>query len=109
MSNDVRTLGMDLGIRRSLRWRAFRRGLLVCVLLALFVEFRGVPHLRLSDPGRLHAQDGVDYWGVTGLRQVNSGRLRSAAPLIALLPLERSLVSYASEAASSLFGTITQP
>ena len=89
---------MDLGLRRSLRWRRLRRWLVMLTLLALFVEFRGVPHFRLTDRSRPRASQ-VDYWSPLGMRQLGGG-----GPLIVLVPLDRSLTTYAREGVQALLG-----
>lgn len=91
---------MDLGLRRSLRWRRVRRWLVMLTLLALFVEFRGVPHFRLTDRSRPRASQ-VDYWSPLGMRQLGGGG--SKPPLIVLVLLDRSLTAYAREAGTALY------
>ena len=95
---------MDLGLRRSLRWRRVRRWLLMLSLLALFVEFRGVPHFRLTDRSRPRAVR-IEYWSPLGVRREVAG-LGTRPPLIVLVRLDRSLWSYAQEAGSELYGKI---
>ncbi len=94
---------MDLGLRRSLRWRRVRRWLVMLTLLGLFVEFRGVPHFRLSDRSRPRGGQ-VEYWSPLGVREMGEGG--PTPPLIVLLRLDRSLWSYAREAGSELYDKI---
>ena len=96
---------MDLGLRRSLRWRRVRRWLLMLTLLALFVEFRGVPHFRLTDRSRPRAVR-IEYWSPLGMRDVAGLGMRP--PLIVLVRLDRSLWSYAQEAGSELYDKIAR-
>lgn len=85
---------LDLGLRRSLRLRTVRRWALLVVLLGTFVEYQGLLHVRLSFPGQERAFT-PDYWSLTGKRRYAAPN----APLFALLPMERSVLSYASEGA----------
>lgn len=97
---------MDLGLRRSLRWRRMRRWLVMLTLLALFVEIRGIPHFRLTDRSRPQANQ-VDYWSPLGMRQIGGGG--SKPPLIVLVPLDRSLTAYAREAGITLYAELVGP
>lgn len=101
---DTRRRGFDAGVDRRSRYRAIRRKLVLLAMLLAFVEFVGTPHLRVSyaQPGRRGVISIAEYWGVTGARTLRAGGVASTCPLIVLLPLDRSLVSYAGDGIDSL-------
>jgi len=90
--------GFDAGLLAAARWRAARRWAFLLLGLALFVETAGTPFLRLSySKVGEHVQSGR-YVGIFGARRIVAGELAPACPLIVLVPLDRSIVSYAAEA-----------
>ncbi len=92
--------GFDAGLYRAQRWRAVRRWSLLLGSLLLFVEWHGVPYLRTQWEGAdRQRMSTARYWSVTGGRVE---RVNGIAPLIALFPLERSVVSYGKEALEDL-------
>lgn len=93
---------LDLGLRRSMRWRRVRRWIVMASIVVAFLEFMGLPHLRLSVPGS-HSRGMPPYWSVTGMRHVSVPH----EPLIVLLPLERPLLESVSEAAAGAWAKLT--
>ena len=83
--------GFDGGLSRRLRWRKLRRKALFLVAAVCFVEFAGLPCVRMQPDGR-----SAYYIGVTG---VHAPQGRGALPLIVLRPLDRSLWRIALDAA----------
>jgi len=83
-------------------WRRLRRFTLFVLLVGLVVEFVGVPGLRWTyqeqPGGRIVAADYVSPVGRT--RRTASG-FGGTCPLIVMVPLKRSLLSYARELLSS--------
>ena len=97
--------GFDAGILRVQRRRLRRRQLVLVLGLAIAVEILGVPALRTSytaeaSSGRiLHAR----YWApVHGAIDLRPGQVAPNCPLIVLVPLDRSLISYAGDALRAL-------
>lgn len=82
---------MDLGLRRSLWLRGLRRIVVLALLLGAFVEVMGLPHVRLLDPERSRWHREPIYWSVTGWARFEGRN----TPLLVLIPLRRSLQSYA--------------
>ena len=90
-------MGFDAGLHASARWRAARRWILLILGLALFIELAGVPHLRwtyVEQDGRVRSGQ---YLSVTGTKPLVAGQVAPTCPLIALVPLDRSLWSYTIE------------
>ena len=97
-TRELRMLGFDVEVERRARWLAVRRWLVLVAILVAFVEFQGVPHLRMTyveEGGRVRSGE---YWSLMGPRTVVAGDVAPTCPVIALVPLERSLWSYAKEA-----------
>ena len=90
---DRRRDGFDAGLYRRSFFRSARRKLLAAGLLVAFVEILGVPQIRLShgDHGKRAA-----YLGITGVEEAPRNRI-GAEPLVRLVPLPRSVISYARE------------
>lgn len=86
---------LDAGIVGASLWRAFRRVLIFAALFASLIEFGGVPHLRVSYVKQGGIIRAARYWSVTGPRIVTAGEFAPTCPLILLVPLEKSLASYA--------------
>ena len=91
---------MDAGLNRSLFLRAWRRRAVMLILCALFVEFCGLPGVRI-DQGPNGAQ--ARYLCVDGMRRLSTSVTGRETPLIVLVPLERSVLSYARGAGESLW------
>jgi len=104
MNDELREIGFDAGIRHASRRRSLRRALISLALLLAFVQFLGTPYLRTSytEPDRRGVILDASYLGVTGSRTLRAGDVATTCPLIVLLPLDRSLVSYAGDAIDSL-------
>ena len=98
MALPEQTRVFDRDVWARSRWRAVRRALIAVIAVAGFVEWMGLPEVRLvgSDRGRV-----ATYLGVHGVREVPRD---SVEPLVVFRPLERSLLSYASEALSGSEG-----
>lgn len=89
------TQGFDAGLHAAQRWRALRRWALLLVGLAVFVELAGLPVLRVTYVEQGGQIRSGTYLGLAGRRTIVAGELAPTCPLIALVPLERSLTSYA--------------
>lgn len=91
------------GMERQQARRRLRRTLLLLTAALLFIEFAGVPHMRVTYTytGRSSASRmlAAQYWGPFGGKPAQAGQYGEGCPLIVLIPLEKSLVSYAREAA----------
>jgi len=98
-----------LGVSGSRPGLARSRNLLViAVVLALFVEIAGLPHLRVSYEYRGRASDptiiSAQYLSITGMRRVGFTEMPSGSmPLVALLPLERSLIDYGRNVSATVW------
>lgn len=90
--------GFDAGLHTAARWRAARRWALLVLGLALFLEAAGAPCLRLSYTEVGDRVQSGQYVGLFGVRRVVAGEFAPTCPLIVLVPLDRSIVSYAAEA-----------
>ena len=90
--------GYDVGIYRERRKRKIRRAVIFIAFIFCFVEFIGLPQLRMR-PERKPAY----YVGFAGAQRAHITR---KAPLVVLMPLKRSLVHYAKNAASNIWGSI---
>jgi len=88
--------------RRRFRKRIRRLALLLLVLGG-FVEIAGVPYLRASyeyrGSGHYKQIHRATYVSVTGARSVRAGQYAEGCPIVLLIPLERSLLSYGKDAA----------
>ena len=95
--------GLDAGITASRRWRSLRRMAIFLFGIALFAETYGTPHLRLSyvEVGG-YIRSGT-YIGMSGTRTLVAGEVAQICPLVALVPLERSLTHYAFESWEALY------
>ncbi len=67
--------------------------MLVCV-----IEFIGVPHVRVTYIERGGRILSGQYWSITGSKSLSAGDVSPECPLIAMIPLEESLVSMAATA-----------
>lgn len=94
-TRELRMLGFDVDVERRARWLAARRWLVLIAILVAFLELQGVPHLRLSYEEQGGRVVSGTYCSVTGLRRIAAGDVAPTCPLIAVVPLERSLFSYA--------------
>lgn len=94
--------GFDAGLHAAQRWRALRRWALLLIGLAVFVELAGLPALRVTYVEQGGQIRSGTYLGLAGRRTIVAGELAPTCPLIALVPLERSLTSYAREGWDSL-------
>ncbi len=86
---------LDAGIVRGSDWRAFRRMVLFVAMIVCVVEFIGVPSLRVTYTERGGRILSGQYWSITGSKTLSAGDVSSECPLIAMIPLEESLVSMA--------------
>jgi hypothetical protein len=89
----------DLGMRRSLRIRSFRRWIIMAGIVVAFLEFKGMPHVRLTDPARGYRADAIQYWSVTGTSRYRGPH----SPLIVLIPMERPVFDVATDTARALW------
>ena len=109
MDDELREIGFDAGIGHASRRRSLRRAVILLALLLAFVQFVGTPHLRMSyiEPDHRGVIMEAGYWGVTGPCTLRAGDVSTTCPLIVLLPLDRSLVSYAGQAIDGLISRWT--
>ena len=75
----------DRGVWARSRWRAVRRALLAAAAIATFVEWVGLPEVRLVGSERSRR---AAYLGVHGIREVGG---LSVEPLVVFRRMERSL------------------
>lgn len=92
-----RMRSLDAGTAQASRWRSFRRFVVFVAMLAGLLEFGGVPSLRWTYEKVRDRVVVAEYIGPFGARRASAGELGGTCPLIALIPLERSLLSYAAE------------
>lgn len=99
----LKTAGVDPQTysERRAGWRRFRRCLILALFIAAFLEFGGLPHLRIHTRYSPAYGRSSEYWSVTGRRQVSSEQLGDGNPLIVLLPLETSLTERGKAAVAS--------
>ena len=94
----------DLGAHRRMRWRGLRRSVLIVLLVLSFVEFAGLPHVRMT---YAHRSGGdlvqARYLGPTGWRDAGTAQRKRGCPLFVLIPLDRSL----KDRAIDLWGRVT--
>lgn len=95
--------GFDGGLYAAQNARRVRRLVLLIVALTVFVELRGVPHLRLSYQSQNGQVTHAVYWSVTGRRVVVAGEVAQGCPPIVLIPLDRPLVRLAAEKLNPFF------
>ena len=99
INSDVYGGGMEDLERRIIRRRR-RRKVLLLLAIAIMIEFWGVPHLRMTyrtSGGGQHVHS-ANYLSVTGWKKSVAGQYGEGCPLIAFIPLERSLIDYAGDA-----------
>lgn len=88
----------DLGFHRSLRYRAFRRRVVLLVGLFLFLEFMGLPHVRFTGQSRHGRRGQTVYVSVTGSVSERVAGAGPHRPLIILLPMSPPPSHYATVA-----------
>jgi len=95
--------GFDLGLRRNLRNRKIRRWIIMVTIVVAFLDIKGMPHVRLTDPERT-PRHAIQYWSVTGTRQFHGPN----TPLIVLIPMEHSVFHTACAVAADLWRSILE-
>lgn len=93
-------------------WVCLKRILLLAAIIVAFVEFLGLPHLRVSYDYRGPADNpsiiAARYWSVTGTREVHYLEMGDRMPLVALFHLDRSVFSYGLDAVSWSWSYVTE-
>ena len=90
------------GSRRIRLWHV----LVGTAVVLIATEIWGLPHLRTTYEYRGPAKNptiiSATYWSVTGPRRVHYSEIGDNMPVVAMLPLEKSLLIYAKEALASI-------
>ncbi len=89
-----------------------RKFLVVAVLIGLFVEFLGLPHLRMQYNFTGSYEDPIihdaTYWSITGSRYVTRLDMDlTGFPVVALFKLDESLMTYTSRAVTTIWDQIS--
>lgn len=88
---------VDFGLSRELRWRAFRRRVVLLAAVVGVLEFVGTPALRISTA----THRGPAHY--VGLEGPFSGSRGPVQPLVVMVPLERSVIARVGDVASALW------
>ena len=85
-------------LRRRQRWSGFRRRLLILVAALAFVEFKGMPHIRVGASARFRSGNAGNarYWSPLGWRDEHFLRWEMP-PFFKIFPLRRSMRSHVDE------------
>lgn len=87
--------------------RLARRWLIIVLLVAGFVEFCGLPYLRVTYRynGSSESPIYIDgtYWSFVGKRHVMAGEHAEGLPLLLMIPMDQSLFTHATEALTGLW------
>ena len=113
MTPDTATNMEQAGLmHRRTGWMRLKRFLLLVAIIAVFIEFMGLPHLRVSYDYRGPADDptiiAARYWSVTGTREVHYLEIGDRMPLVALFHLDRSVLAYGRDAVSWSWSFVTK-